>query len=70
MNRSERRRLEREIEKTKPAKGIGLGWRLTTPNKYGIRKKYKVYEKTKVTNIEYLELESDKVKQRMNIVTD
>ena len=40
MSRGERRRLEREIEKSKRQPGVGLGWRFTTSG----RRKYPVLE--------------------------
>ncbi len=61
MTRAERRRMEREIQKTKPQPGVGKGWRFTTGRR---KRQYSVVESPPRT-LEYLEAESDAARERM-----
>ncbi len=60
MNRNTRRRLERELLKTKQAPGVGKGWRL---NNRGRR--YPVGEPQQPIDVERLILESDAAAARI-----
>ena len=61
LSRAERRRQEREIAKTRPQEGVGLGWRRST----GLRRnKYPVKEPPDVL-LEALVAESEAVYLRL-----
>ena len=66
MSRGERRRLEREVKKTMPLPGVGLGWRFTTSG----RLKYPVLELDGPVDLDGLIAESDAVAKRLGCMCD
>ncbi len=61
-SRAERRRMERDLARTKPAEGLGLGWRRSTGPR---QRPYPVKEGVNVP-LETLIAESQAVHDRLN----